>query len=275
MKKYYCVFCLTFLVLLSCRQDPKKKAVKELDPSTKNTPVLTLQSNAKGKALLDTLTRIYGTAHRMAATVQFQLKANTYRIKRNCGQFEFVQISVNSDKDTLVSKLTNTGFKQRVNGAEQKLSSNKERQSKEVLATLVRKAEFPFGLNSITVRKRYLGDEQVGRKWYEKIKIAFIRFYADPVDIQQSILWIDKENKTLTYTAAYRGAHQEKLRFQKLINPREINGIRFVDYELYRPKSDTLTLEDAARAFQQNQLKKMKSINFTAIKVELSDRKCG
>ena len=66
------------------------------------------------------------------------------------------------------------------------------------------------------------------------------------------------------------------MRFREAINPRKIEGIRFVDYKNFAPKNSTSPeLKDLDDLFENAELELFSTIENKDIKVEVLERNCA
>ena len=70
---------------------------------------------------------------------------------------------------------------------------------------------------------------------------------------------------------SYNEADGMGMRFRVAYNERLVNGLRFVDYDNYKPNDSAAALDSLGQAFNNNQLTLVSKIELNAIEVELID----
>lgn len=128
-------------------------------------------------------------------------------------------------------------------------------------------ALLPYGLNDPAVNKKYLGDVKIGSHEYYKVQVTFDKENGgeDYEDIY--LYWFNKENFKPDYLAYKFKIDGGGLRFRVALNERIVNGIRFVDYENYAPKSKKIDFFKIEELYQKKELKLLSKIELENIKV--------
>ena len=127
----------------------------------------------------------------------------------------------------------------------------------------------PFGLNDAAVRKKKLPEVSIKGKEYYKIEITFDENEGGEDFEDVFIYWINKQTFLIDYLAYEYHTNGGGKRFRAVTKENLVNGIRFADYDNYKPKNDTLKLKNIDKAFQDNLLLKVSEINLENIAVKL------
>lgn len=261
-------------LLVSCKNDEDqsvKRDAKQLKPALE----LSLKSNEKGVKLAQKIERQAGGEVHQTATIKADYQGDQYVVSRNCGRFKIKRISTNAAQQTVTLTLSNVQLQKTVDGNVIKLTDSVQNQLVDQLLKHVFLLEFPFGINSQTVRKQYLKNETINGEKYAKLEVAFLRSRVKPAVIANYIIWINPETATVAFVANTSNSDKTEMEFRKAINPRLVNGIRVVDYEYYHLKTpNSATLSKLGFAFQQGKLKKIRQEEWHNLKVEISDRHC-
>ncbi|MGN7513947.1 MAG: DUF6503 family protein [Allomuricauda sp.] len=126
----------------------------------------------------------------------------------------------------------------------------------------------PYGLNDGAVNKELLGKETIDSKEYYKVKVTFDQ-QGGGDDFEDTYLyWFDIESfkpEYLAYDFHVNGGGQ---RFRKAYNERYVNGIRFVDYENYKPKNDGTDILEIGQLYNKGELELLSKIELKNIAVE-------
>ncbi|BAO77712.1 DUF6503 family protein [Winogradskyella sp. PG-2] len=130
----------------------------------------------------------------------------------------------------------------------------------------------PLGLNDNAVNKILLGEEQIKDKGYYKIKVNFNQEGGGEDYEDVFMYWIDKEIFKVDYLAySYNEDDGKGMRFREADNERYVNGLRFVDYNNFKPENDSIQLFKLGKAFENNQLKLLSKIELENVTVDLID----
>ncbi|NDV17651.1 deoxyribose-phosphate aldolase [Muricauda sp. TY007] len=126
----------------------------------------------------------------------------------------------------------------------------------------------PYGLNDRAVNKELLGKETIADKEYYKVKVTFDQ-KGGGEDFEDTYLyWFDLKTfkpEYLAYDFHVDGGGQ---RFRKAYNERYVNGIRFVDYENYKPKNNGTDILEIGKLFDKGELELLSKIELKNIMVE-------
>ncbi|MBW8241252.1 deoxyribose-phosphate aldolase [Muricauda oceani] len=126
----------------------------------------------------------------------------------------------------------------------------------------------PYGLNDGAVNKELLGKEIIENKEYYKVKVTFDQ-QGGGEDFEDTYLyWFDLKTfkpEYLAYDFHVDGGGQ---RFRKAYNERYVNGIRFVDYENYKPKNDGTGILQIGQLHNKGELELLSKIELKNIVVE-------
>lgn len=127
-------------------------------------------------------------------------------------------------------------------------------------------ALLPYGLNDAAVRKELLGETQIKGKLFYKIKVSFDEQGGGNDYEDVYLYWIDKESFTPGYLAYEFHTNGGGMRFREAYNERYVNGIRFVDYNNYKPKGLTKVTE-LDDLFEKGKLELLSKIELENIEV--------
>nr|WP_298534105.1 DUF6503 family protein [uncultured Algibacter sp.] len=203
-----------------------------------------------------------------STTISFDFRDKHYRAVRDNGQFQLERIfkdSVNSVRDVL----SNDGFLRFINNKPYEVSKEKEESYSASVNSVHYFSVLPYGLNSKAVKKNYLGKTNVKGTDYHKIKITFSEDGGGEDFEDVFIYWIDTVTFKVDYLAySYAEKHGIGLRFREAYNERFIEGIRFVDYNNYKPKGDNVVLEHLDSKFENNGLELLSKIDLENILVK-------
>ncbi|WP_350285578.1 DUF6503 family protein [uncultured Croceitalea sp.] len=97
----------------------------------------------------------------------------------------------------------------------------------------------PLGLNDPAVHKSLLGEVEIGTESYYKVKVTFSEANGGEDFDDVYVYWFNKKTFKPDFLAYEFHVNGGGIRFREAYNERYVNGIRFVDYNNYRPKIKT------------------------------------
>ncbi|WP_423819111.1 DUF6503 family protein [Salinimicrobium sp. TIG7-5_MAKvit] len=248
MKKY--LVLLFVLSLASCNeQAPQSKADKIIAKAVENA----------------------GGEKYEKANIEFRFRKNIYTSTRNNGKFELTRRITDSTNTTYDDILNNEGFR-RFQGEEQlSLSDSLSEAYAESVNAVHYFVQLPFRLNDDAVIKELVGQDTINGKVYHEIKVTFEQ-QGGGVDHEDIYMyWIEKDDFTIDYLAYRFFVNDGGIRFRKAVNPRMVNGIRFVDYENYKTDALSTPLEELDDMFEKGKLTTVSKIENEILKVEIQD----
>lgn len=128
-------------------------------------------------------------------------------------------------------------------------------------------AYLPFGLNDGAVNKEYIGDEKIKGETYHKIKVTFDKEGGGKDYDDEYLYWFNTKTFHPDYLGYLYHVDGGGIRFRAAYNARVVNGIRFVDYENYKPQNEAITVEALSTAYKNNTLELLSKIDLKDIKV--------
>lgn len=128
-------------------------------------------------------------------------------------------------------------------------------------------AQLPYRLNDKAVHKTLLKEEQFNNKSYYLVQVTFNE-NGGGTDFEDTYYyWFNKETFKPDFLAYDFHTNGGGVRFRKAYHERYVNGIRFVDYENYKPKNEVVTIENIADVYKANQLDLLSKIELENISV--------
>ncbi|NJB69575.1 hypothetical protein GGR42_000037 [Saonia flava] len=130
-------------------------------------------------------------------------------------------------------------------------------------------AKLPYGLNDGAVNKELLGIISLKDKEYYKVKITFDQEGGGDDFDDVYIYWFNKNTFKPDYLAYKFHSDGGGIRFREAYNERYVKGIRFVDYNNYKPKEKNTSIYEIDEAFEKGSLELLSKIELENIKVSL------
>jgi hypothetical protein len=126
----------------------------------------------------------------------------------------------------------------------------------------------PYGLNDKAVLKKYLGEEAIKGETYYKIQVTFKQDGGGEDFEDIFVYWINTKTFKVDFLAySYHEDDGFGFRFREVYNEQFINGIRFVDYNNYKPKSNDIDILNLGSMFETNQLELLSKIDLKNVTV--------
>ena len=239
LKKITLIFMLTML-MFSCKKELKDASViveKSIEVSGGN---LIKNSN-----------------------IEFDFRDKHYFAKRSSSGFTLARVS-----DSVVDLLSNKGFERVINDRVVKLSDSMIPKYSASVNSVHYFSVLRYGLDGDAVNKSYLGTSKLANKEYYKIKVSFSEEGGGEDFEDVFIYWINTETFKVDYLAySYNEDDGLGLRFREAYNERYIKGIRFVDYNNYKPTNDDVSLENIDNLFETGALSLLSKIELKNIVV--------
>ena len=256
--KYFIILVFTFLVS-GCKDEAKVKVLS-------------------ADEIVNRSIEVSGGEKFERSAIDFVFRDKEYFATREKLKFSLVRMFNEDSSTAVIDELNNNGFIRKTGNNQ--LNDFKIMKVADSLVKLysasVNSVHYfsvlPYGLNDKAVNKTLLGEEQIKAKTYYKIKVTFEEDGGGEDYEDVFIYWFDKETFKVHYLAySYNEDDGVGMRFRAAYNERYVNGLRFVDYNNYKPENDTVKLEDLGKAFEANQLKLLSKIDLENVSVDLID----
>lgn len=202
------------------------------------------------------------------ALIEFDFRSRHYTSHRKGGLFTYTR-EFSDSSGQIKDVLSNDGFRREINGGLAKISGERASAYSNSVNSVLYFALLPYGLNDPAVIKTYVKETALRNKKYHLIRVTFKQDGGGKDHDDVFLHWVNQQSNVVDYLAYSYLTDGGGLRFREAINPRTVNGILFHDYNNYKPKNKTVTLDELGTLFEQNQLDLLSVINHENIKVEL------
>tara|TARA_B100000787_G_scaffold169824_1_gene162422 strand:- start:27564 stop:28346 length:783 start_codon:yes stop_codon:yes gene_type:complete len=245
---YIFLFCVFLISVTSCR--PNNKA-------------LTAQQ------IIDKSIKISGVGKLNNSFLSFEFRNKYYTAFRSKGQFKLKRIFT---LDDLIYEdiLMNTGFNRFINSYPKQIPDSMAIKYTESVNSVHYFSVLPYGLNDEAVKKILLKDTRIKGKDYYKVQITFSKENGGVDFDDVFIYWVAKNDFKIDYLAYTFHVNGGGKRFREVRKEHYVNGIRFLDYNNFKPKNNNAKLSTLDKAFQGNELIKASEINLEKIKVTIN-----
>lgn len=204
------------------------------------------------------------------STIRFKFRDHYYDRFRNEGVFIYKRIKKDS-AEVVEDVLDNEGFRRSVNTKEIAVHDTVAIKYSNSINSVIYFALLPYRLNDPAVNKEYLGKVEIENSLYHKIRVTFDAEGGGDDYEDIFLYWINKETGNVDYLAYEYHTEGGGIRFRKAVNPRIINGIRFVDYINFKPENKEVDLLQMDSLYTANQLDTLSRIVLEEVEVELGE----
>ncbi|WAC02089.1 deoxyribose-phosphate aldolase [Lacinutrix neustonica] len=246
MKRNHALILLLTLVMISCRNSEEKQLTAE---------------EIINKAIV-----VSGGEKIENATIDFTFRDKTYKAFRNLGRFELERVFL-EDTDTIRDVLNNTTFKRYINSKKVVVSDSTTKLYSNAVNSVHYFSLLPYGLNAKAVNKTLLDTVTVLNKKYYKIRVTFDKENGGDDFDDVFVYWINTRTFKMDYLAYAYAVNGGGQRFRAAFNERFIEGIRFVDYNNYKPLNKDVKLESLERVYEAGELELLSKIVLENIRV--------
>lgn len=239
---------LVAILFHGCNQDYKKEEL------TRAEKVIDESIIASGVTKLD------------SATISFSFRDKNYKAVRKNGLFS-LERSFTDSTGNYRDVYDNNGFKRFLNGEELTVVDSMAEKYKESINSVHYFSILPYGLRDKAVNSEFLGEVKINGKDYNKIKITFDKDGGGSDFEDIFIYWFNQQSKLPDFLAYQFNVNGGGMRFREAYNERQIKGVRIVDYNNFKPKSDTLSLRNLDKQFEMDNLELLSKIELKNVKV--------
>ncbi|MBK8291832.1 MAG: hypothetical protein IPK96_13780 [Flammeovirgaceae bacterium] len=202
----------------------------------------------------------------LSSTIEFDFRERHYLAKRQGGAYSYQRLT--QDSTNLIRDfLSNDGFKREINGVEVNVVDSMKVKYTASVNSVIYFALLPYGLNDDAVIKKFVGETQIESKDYYIIEITFKQDGGGEDFEDVFLYWINKESYAIDYMAySFEENNKADYRFRKAYNSRNVNGIVFLDYINYKPKSET-TINQLEELYKRGALEELSKIELINLQV--------
>lgn len=201
------------------------------------------------------------------ATISFHFRDKIFKASRKNGLFKLERKFMDSTQ-TIRDQLSNSGFKRFINEIVQIIPDSMVAKYSNSVNSVHYFSVLPYGLDDSAVNAQYLGLIKIKGIEYHKIKVTFDEIGGGDDFEDEFIYWIGKDDLKLDYLAYDFHVNGGGIRFREAYNERYINGIRFVDYNNFKPKNKNSDLLKMDFLFEESNLELVSKIELENLIVD-------
>lgn len=247
--KYLSIFFLAFFI--ACKPSEKQMNAQQIIDKTINVSGVDKVANAR---------------------VSFTFRGKEYIASREKnGNFTLIRNQKIENLGDISDIVSNNGFKREINGRPFMVKDSLANVFSNSVNSVHYFSVLPYGLNDKAVHKKMLPSTIVKGKEYYKVEVTFSEDGGGEDFDDVFIYWVNKESFLIDYLAYSYHTNGGGKRFRAINKEVIENGVRFVNYDNYKPLDESINLITIDKAFENNQLKKLSEINLEDIKVKFLD----
>lgn len=224
------------------------------------------QSMPNAKETIEKSIKVSGGALIANSEISFKFRDLFYKAKRQNGLFEFSRRSIKDDS-VIVDVLTNSKFERFVNDSLVDLSDKDIKKFTSSVNSVHYFSVLPFGLTDKAVNHKYVDSTEIKGEKYHVIEITFNQEGGGEDFNDVFLYWINKNNFKVEYLAYLYFTEGGGLRFREAYNERYVNGVRFADYNNYKPDTKLVKLTELEALFTSGNLELLSTIELEDIEV--------
>lgn len=226
-----------------------------------------VKDNKKSSAqqIVDKAIEVSGGERYHNSNISFKFRKNTYEIERIDNKKYLKRISV-KDSAVILDVLSAQGLRRYRNDSLVVLHDTTANKYASSINSVHYFAYLPYGLNDRAVRKEYLGQVGINGNEYHKIRVTFEEQGGGEDFEDVYIYWFNTDTLKPDFLAYEFHVDGGGMRFREAFNERYVGGIRFVDYNNYRPLAP-IDISDIDSFFGTDKLQLFSKIELTDIAV--------
>ena len=218
--------------------------------------------------VIDKSIEAYGGKQLYTSDIEFDFRDKHYRSYTNWDEMSYERMFEDDSLGDVHDVLNNDGFTRTVNGRVVELDEEWTGKYSQSVNSVIYFFRIPFNLNDAAVNKELLPDATIRGKEYYKVRILFDQEDGGEDYQDHFIYWVHKETFIIDYFAYSYSTDGGGKRFREMINIRDINGLKVVDYINYEPKNVNTSLEDFDTYFEQSGMEELSRIENQKIVVK-------
>ncbi|UOY06907.1 deoxyribose-phosphate aldolase [Muricauda sp. SCSIO 64092] len=199
--------------------------------------------------------------------ISFVFRDRTYESLNRNGKKLLKRIT-RTDSVTITDKKTNTDFQRFFNDSLIVLPDTLANTYANSVNSVHYFSRLPLGLNDKAVKKELLGEHMINEKTYYKVKVTFSQESGGDDFEDTYLYWFEKQSFKPEYLAYEFHVNGGGIRFREAYNERYVGGIRFVDYNNFKPqKGAQVDFFKIDSLFEKNELELLSKIELENIQV--------
>lgn len=221
----------------------------------------------KAQSVIDKSIEVHGGKLFENSIVDFDFRGRHYSLERNNGIYKYHRIfedSVGMYHDVL----SNNGFTRMLNDQKVAVDDGWAARYSSSINSVAYFAYLPFGLNDPAVNKKYIGEEEVQGKLYDKVLVTFEQEGGGEDYDDQFVYWINKETSRMEFFGYSYTSDGGGIRFREGFGAQKKNGLVFSNYINYKASKEFRDVAGLAALYAGGKLQKLSEIRIENLEVE-------
>lgn len=225
--------------------------------------------NKDPQTIIDSAIKAHGGSRLAGSTVTFDFRDKQYLVQRKPDSYTYIRTFEDDSLGQVKDVLTNsTKLERYVNDTLQNLSEEWEAKYANSVNSVLYFFQLPYGLNDPAVVKKYLGQQVINGKLYDKVQVTFQQENGGKDFEDVFVYWIDTKTSLMDFIAYSYLTDGGGMRFRQAVNRRTIDGIVFQDYINFKPGNKNTSVEALDQAFIEASLIELSQIENENIDVK-------
>lgn len=231
----------------------------------------TSEKKSEGEKIIGKSIEASGGENYENAEIEFTFRNRRYKSKRNGDMFRLERIVKDSTGKTTHDILGNEGLRRFVNNKAVTVPDSMVTRISDGVNSVHYFVQVPYILNAPAAIVELVGENEVEGEEYFEVKVTFRKEGGGTDHEDEFMYWIHKEDFTVDYLAYRFYTNDGGIRFRKALNPRIIEGVRFVDYTNHKTNDLSTPLRELDSLYEQGALEFVSNINTENIEVLINN----
>lgn len=231
-------------------------------------PVMTVPTDS-AQTVVDAAIRAHGSAILANSIVDFDFREFHFKATRRGGSFAYERSFRDSAGHWVHDVLTNANFVRELDGKKSVITPADSAAYSNSINSVVYFALLPYFLNDRAARKKYIGTSTIKGQRYDKIEVSFSAEGGGKDFDDRYVYWFHSDKHTMDYLAYSFQVDGGGARFREAVNIHTVSGVRFSDYQNYKPKTNRRDIETFDDLFQAGGMEKVSEVKTENIRVLL------
>lgn len=226
---------------------------------------------SEGEKIIEKSIEASGGENYENAEIEFTFRNRRYKSKRNGDLFRLERFVKDSLGSTTHDILSNEGLRRFVNNKAVTVPDSMITRISDGVNSVHYFVQVPYILNAPAAIVELVGENEVEGEEYFEVKVTFRKEGGGTDHEDEFMYWIHKEDFTVDYLAYRFYTNDGGIRFRKALNPRIIEGVRFVDYTNHKTNDLSTPLRELDSLYEQGALEFVSNINTENIEVLINN----
>lgn len=209
----------------------------------------------------------HGLAQLEGKTVAFDFRDHAYSVRRREGSSVYTRLKNEDSISTLDSLWSSGRFRRYVNDRPVELVDSMKTKYSESVNSVAYFFQLPLPLNDPAAIKQLGPEVEIRGQPYQTVEVTF-RQAGGGKDFEDEFrYWFHAENFTLDYLAYSYATDGGGIRFRVATREHHLSGMKFQDYENYKPLSKRTPLDSLPLLWEAGKLELLSKIENTNLRL--------